>query len=174
MCFCLSITLAIDKGDLDPFTDELDKGAYTTHWQRSLDCCERRCSRGLVYDVSLDFASDTLSCELMLRSVRGVGTLEQLEDCFWVRVGVVLQHSSIPSCVCPLDARHPVKQEMFAPITNFVKRRHRGLAVAASVVGGSYLLLQYAKQRFQDLSEKLVLDRAAKEKYVPSRLSSEK
>jgi hypothetical protein len=53
---------------------------------------------------------------------------------------------------------------MFSPFTNFVKRRHKGLTVAASVVGGSYLLLQYAKQRFQDLSEKLVLDRAAKEK----------
>ena len=48
-------------------------------------------------------------------------------------------------------------------VTEFVKRRRSGLTVLASAAGGAYLLAKYAKERFADLSERLVADRTAKE-----------
>ncbi|CAD6582113.1 MAG: peroxin [Cyphobasidiales sp. Tagirdzhanova-0007] len=57
-----------------------------------------------------------------------------------------------------------VVPSMLSSVSSFISKRRRGLTVVASIAGGAYLLTQYARQRFADLSERLVLDRAAKEK----------
>jgi len=52
---------------------------------------------------------------------------------------------------------------MIASVSNFVNRRRRGLTVFASVAGGAYFLTSYARQRFTDMTERSITDRAAKE-----------
>lgn len=53
---------------------------------------------------------------------------------------------------------------MLQSVTGYLKKRQRGLAVLASFAGGAWLLTSYARQRFRDLSERMVLDTSAKEK----------
>ena len=53
---------------------------------------------------------------------------------------------------------------MLSSLAGFVKRRQRGLAILGSAAGGIYLAASYARSRFAELSERLVTDRAAKEK----------
>lgn len=53
---------------------------------------------------------------------------------------------------------------MFSAVSSFVNKRRRGLTVLATLAGGAYLVTNYARQRFAELTERLMLDRSAKEK----------
>lgn len=53
---------------------------------------------------------------------------------------------------------------MFSSIRAYVSNRKRGLATAAGFVGGLYLLGQYVIGRLEEVRDKVVQDRAAREK----------
>lgn len=53
---------------------------------------------------------------------------------------------------------------MLQAAAGYLKKRQNGLAVLASFAGGAWLLTSYAKQRFQDLSERMIMDSSAREK----------
>ena len=85
----------------------------------------------------------------------------------------IIQISCSQLSVC-LSAFHrptlssPARLAMLSSVSGFINRRRRGLTVLASLAGGAYLLTSYARQRFAELTERLTIDRAAKEKWVLS------
>ncbi len=51
-------------------------------------------------------------------------------------------------------------------IRSWIWERRRGLLTTASFLGGFYLLTQYVWGRLEEIRDKVIQDRAAKEKYV--------
>jgi Peroxin-3 len=59
---------------------------------------------------------------------------------------------------------------MLNSISNYVYERRIKLVRTASVVGGLYLLGQYASARMADMSNRILEQRVAREKYVQTNL----
>jgi hypothetical protein len=55
---------------------------------------------------------------------------------------------------------------MSSYVAEFYRRRKRGIAVSLSVAGGLYLLVQYAKSKFEDAQQRMLDERAAEDKCV--------
>ena len=55
---------------------------------------------------------------------------------------------------------------MIAATRRWLRRNRNGLAIAAGVVGGTYLAGQYILGKISEARERAALDRIAKDKYV--------
>lgn len=60
---------------------------------------------------------------------------------------------------------HPLTK-MFGSITNYFYNRRRGFAKAAGFVGGAYLVGRYVLDRLAEVRERVMQERAARDKYV--------
>ena len=83
-------------------------------------------------------------------------------------MGVVRFRGSKGLTVTPLPS-HVLRSHlttMFDSVSNYLSERRKGFVRSAGVVGGLYLVSQYAATRAADMRDFVVERRAAREKYV--------
>lgn len=60
---------------------------------------------------------------------------------------------------------------MFHSVRTYVYDRRRGLCKSAAVVGGVYLVKRYISDRLEEVKNKVIQERAARDKYISISLS---